>query len=142
WLLAATGRVVPRLAALAVPAALAGSRAAALGRTLALTTDAGGRVSLLAMGDLSARRTPAAPGTFHPGAAGFDQLVGQAIRDGAPCRLLSLDPALAAALGVAGLASLQVLAGALERAGAVQGEVLYEGAPYGVGYLVGVLRPS
>lgn len=143
WLLVEAGRAVPPLAALAVPDWLAGAPAAALGRALAVEQpSAGGKVGLLAMGDLSARRTPMAPATFQPGAAAFDLLVGQAVREGAPTRLLDLDPALAAVLRVAGLVPLQVLAGALEQAGAVRGEVLYEDAPYGVGYLVGVLRPS
>jgi hypothetical protein len=142
WLLGASGHATPRLAALALPAALGGAEAAALGRALALAAEPAGRVCLLAMGDLSARRTPRAPAAFHPGAAGFDQQVGRAVRDGAPRRLLDLDPALAATLAVGGLAPLQVLAGALEQAAAVGGEVLYEGAPYGVGYLVAVLRPS
>lgn len=143
WLLAEAGQAVPPLAALTVPDSLAGARAAALGRALAVEQpSAGGKVGLLAMGDLSARRTPMAPAAFHPGAAAFDLLVGQAVREGAPSRLLDLDPALAAVLRVAGLVTLQVLAGALERAGRVRGEVLYEDAPYGVGYLVGVLRPS
>jgi aromatic ring-opening dioxygenase LigB subunit len=142
WLLAATGQAVPRLAALTVPAWLDGTEAVALGRALALAGHPGDRVSLLAMGDLSARRAPAAPGTFHPCADDFDQQVGRAIRDGAPGRLLDLDQALAATLMVAGLVSLQVLAGALEEAGTVRGQVLYEDAPYGVGYLVGVLRSS
>ncbi len=142
WLLGESGLAVPRLAALAVPAALGAAGAAALGRTLALAADSAGRVGLLAMGDLSARRTPGAPAAFHPSAAAFDQQVGQAVREGAPGRLLDLDPALTATLRVAGLAPLQVLAGALEQAATVRGDVLYEGAPYGVGYLVAVLRPS
>jgi hypothetical protein len=33
-----------------------------------------------------------------------------------------------------------VLAGAFAGAGGVRGQVLYEAAPYGVGYLVGVLQ--
>jgi hypothetical protein len=146
WLLAASGQVVPGLAALAVPAALDPTTAAALGRALAALADSAGRVSLLAMGDLSARRTPAAPGAFHPAAAEFDQRAAQAIRDAAPSRLLALDPALAARLRVAGLVSLQVLAGALAANGPMggaaryRGEVLYEDAPYGVGYLVATLR--
>jgi hypothetical protein len=142
WLLEESGHQVPLLAALAVPASLACAEAVALGRLLARAADSGGRVGLLAMGDLSAGRTHMAPAAFHPGAAAFDRQVGQAVRDGAPGRLLDLDPALAAALEVAGLVPLQVLAGALERAAVVRGEVLYEDAPYGVGYLVAVLRPS
>ncbi len=142
WLLASSNHPVPRLVALTVPASLAGAEAAALGRALALAAGPRGRVGLLAMGDLSARRTAGAPATLHPGAAAFDRQVGQAVRDGTPRRLLDLDPALAVTLGVAGLAPLQVLAGALEQVGAVRGEVLYEDAPYGVGCLVGILRPS
>ncbi len=140
WLLAASGHAPHRLAALTVPSSLGGAQAAAIGRALAGATavDAG----LLVMADLSARRTARAPATLHPAAAAFDQQVGQAIRDGAPARLLDLDAALAAVLGVAGLAPLRVLAGALDQARAVRGEVLYEDAPYGVGYLVGVLSLS
>jgi hypothetical protein len=139
WLLAAAGQVVPRLAAFAVPAVLDPTAAAALGRTLASAAESAGTVSLLAAGDLSACRTPAAPGAFHPLAAEFDQRVGQAIRDAAPSRLLALDPGLAARLGVGGLVPLQVLAGALAQAGPMRGEVLYEDAPCGVGYLVATL---
>jgi hypothetical protein len=143
WLLAEAGRAaLPPMTALAVPDSLDGAQAAVLGRALALAAGSGGAVGLLAMGDLSARRTDKAPATFHPGAAAFDQQVGQALRDGAPGRLLNLDPTLAATLGVGGRVPLQVLAGALQQARAVRGEVLYEAAPYGVGYLVAVLRPS
>ena len=142
WLLARRGRPGPPLAALTVPASLAGGEAAALGRALALAASPHGRVGLLAMGDLSARRGAAAPATPHPAADAFDHQAGRAVRDGQPCRLLDLDPALAATLRVAGLAPLHVLAGALEQAGPLRGAVLYENAPYGGGYLVGTLRPS
>jgi hypothetical protein len=142
WLLARRGRPGPPLAALTVPASFAGGEAAALGRALAVAAAPHGRVGLLAMGDLSARRGTAAPATPHPAAEAFDHQAGQAVRDGQPCRLLDLDPALAATLRVAGLAPLHVLAGALEQAGPLRGAVLYEDAPYGVGYLVGTLRPS
>jgi hypothetical protein len=141
WLLAQSPHKVPRLAALTVPASLDASRAAALGRELARAASSAGRVGLLVMADLSARRTARAPASLHPAAVAFDRQVGQAVRDVAPGRLLAIDPALAAALVVGGLAPLQVLAGALERTGAARGEVLYEDAPYGVGYLVGVLSP-
>jgi hypothetical protein len=144
WLLAeaAPAETMAGLAAFAVPDSLDGAQAAALGLALSVAAGAGRTVGLLAMGDLSARRTTKAPASFHPGASAFDQQVGQALRDGAPERLLDLDPALAATLSVAGRVPLQVLAGALQQALAVRGEVLYEAAPYGVGYLVAVLRPS
>jgi hypothetical protein len=50
-----------------------------------------------------------------------------------------LDLALAAELRVGGRVPLQVLAGAFEGAARASGRILYDDAPYGVGYLVGVL---
>jgi hypothetical protein len=177
-LLAGLDRPPARSFAATVPASLGPGAAAAIGR--ALTTAArelataapgapgagarGGRVGLVAMGDLSARRTEGAPGAFQATAAGFDTSVAEAFRTATPQRLLALDPAQAADLLVAGLAPLQVLAGAFEDAAApdgvfedasapggvtrvgpgsaVRGRVLYEDAPYGVGYLVALLRAT
>jgi hypothetical protein len=118
----------------------------------------GRRVGLVVMGDLSACRTDQAPGAFRPEAAGLDASVAEAFRTARPERLLDLDPAQAADLSVAGRVPLQVLAGAFadapaagERGPAVRdrpteaappvlrGRVLYEDAPYGVGYLVALL---
>jgi hypothetical protein len=128
-----------RLVAATVPASLGPGAAAQVGRALVAAAGAHGPVGLLAMGDLSARRSAAAPGAFHPAAAGFDGSVGEAVRAGAPARLLALEPGLAAELQAAGRVPLQVLAGAFDGADGVRGQVLYEDAPYGVGYLVGVL---
>ena len=110
------------------------------------------------MGDLSACRTDRAPGALRPEAAAYDASISEAFRSATPHRLLDLDPTQAAALLVAGRVPLQVLAGAFEQrdptgeAGSgrdldrarpeVRGRVLYEGAPYGVGYLVAVLTAS
>ena len=91
------------------------------------------------MGDLSACRNERAPGALRPEAAGFDASVAEALRTGKLGRLLDLDPALAADLLVAGRVPLQVLAGAFEDGPAVHGQVLYDDAPYGVGYLVALL---
>jgi len=102
----------------------------------------GGAVGLVAMGDLSACRTDRAPGGFRPEAAAFDASVAAAFRTGAPDRLLDLDPDQAADLLAAGRVPLQVLAGALQDAPAMRGQVLYEDAPYGVGYLVALLTAS
>jgi hypothetical protein len=153
-----------RLHAATVPASLGPGAAAAVGR--ALTAAAGpppSAVGLVVMADLSACRTEGAPGAFRPEAAGFDASVAAAVRSGRLERLLALDPASAADLLVAGLVPLQVLAGAYgaeppvdggavegtgtavprERDGAAgqaaPGRVLYEDAPYGVGYLVALL---
>ena len=150
-LLAALDPPPARLFAATVPASLDPSAAAAIGRALTAAAQAapaagGGRVGLVVMGDLSACRTDQAPGAFRPEAAGLDASIAEAFRTARPERLLDLDPAQAADLSVAGRVPLQVLAGAFadapaagERGPAVRGRVLYEAAPYGVGYLVALL---
>ena len=133
-----------RLFAATVPTSLGPGAAAAIGRALAAAGNgsaAGGPVGLVVMADLSACRTEQAPGAFRAEAADFDASVAEALRTGKPARLLDLDPALAADLMVAGRVPLQVLAGAFESEPAVHGRVLYEDAPYGVGYLVALLTP-
>ena len=103
------------------------------------------RVALLAVGDGSARRSVSAPGYLDERAAPFDESVERAVRDGEPAALAALDPELAAELMADGRAAWQVLAGALTAEGAtpggLRGDVLYAGAPLGVGYLVAVLTP-
>ena len=150
-LLAALDPPPARVSAATVPASL-GPGAAATGRALTAAAQAaapagrGGRVGLVVMGDLSACRTDKAPGAFRPEAAGLDASIAEAFRTARPEGLLDLDPAQAADLSVAGRVPLQVLAGAFadtsaagERGPAVRGRVLYEDAPYGVGYLVALL---
>ena len=137
-----------RLFAATVPRSLGPRAAARIGGVLAST----GPVGLVVMADLSACRTEQAPGAFHPEAAGFDAQVGDAFRGGTPQDLLTLDPAQSAGLLVAGRVPLQVLAGAFAATAAAPGEprdaarlrgrVLYEDAPYGVGYLVALLAGS
>ena len=161
WLLdqEAQVRALPEMAAFTVPASLDVTAASAAGRTFAAavvgaaqppTGAAGaratsaartdvGRVGLLVMGDLSARRTAKAPASFHPAAEDFDRGIGDAIRKAELDRLLDVD-GLAAELRVGGMAALWLLAGALEGAGSLRGEVRYEAAPFGVGYLVGVIE--
>jgi hypothetical protein len=159
-----------RLFAAAVPVSLGPGAAAAVGRALAAAEPGGqadrrgaagapgdpamphaspsdprvggGRVGLVAMGDLSACQTERAPGALRPEAAGFDASVAEALGTGKLERLLDLDPALAADLLVAGRVPLQVLAGAFEGGSAVGGRVLYDDAPYGVGYLVALLTAA
>jgi len=142
-LLAGLDRPPARLSAATVPTSLGPGAAAAIGRALTAAarnrSAGGGPVGLVVMADLSACRTERAPGAFRAEAAEFDASVAEALRTGKPARLLDLDPALAADLLVAGRVPLQVLAGAVESEGAVGGRVLYEDAPYGVGYLVALL---
>jgi hypothetical protein len=103
------------------------------------------RVALLAMGDGSARRSAAAPGHLDPRAELFDASVEHALRDGNMAALASLDSGLARDLLATGRAAWQVLAGAMGARDAVRapaGQVLYDDAPLGVGYLVAVLGPQ
>lgn len=166
WLLdqVATERELPPVTAFGVPAGADPGEAAALGRALAAavaprtpptpatpTTRAtpappatpaapATPVGLLVMADLSARRTQRAPAAFHPGAEEFDRRIGDAIRKAELGRLLDVDPGLASTMAAGGMAALWLLAGALESAHEPHGEVLYEGGPFGVGYLVGVIE--
>jgi hypothetical protein len=100
-----------------------------------------GRTALLVMGDGSARRSEASPGPVDPRAVGFDDEVAAALAKGDPAGLAALDPALATELMVAGRAPWQVLAGAAAGA-AWRAELLYAGAPYGVGYFVACWEPA
>ena len=137
-LLAGIGTPPARLSAVTVPVSLGPRAAGTIGRALAAAGERG-PFGLVAMGDLSARRSEQAPGAFHPAAAAFDRSAAAAFRDGAPGRLLDLEPAAAAELQATGRVPLQVLAGTFTDGARPRGRVLYEDAPFGVGYLVGVL---
>ncbi|GGS47123.1 hypothetical protein GCM10010156_02300 [Planobispora rosea] len=117
----------------AVPFDASPAECAALGANLAAGT---GRVALLVMADGSACLTEKAPGYLDPRAEPYNAaIVGALARGEAP----GLDPAEAAELRVAGRAALGVLAGI---AGPFGGEVLYDDAPYGVGYFVACWSPA
>jgi hypothetical protein len=101
----------------------------------ALLADRADRVGLLVMGDASARRSLKGAGYLDPRAEPFDTEVAAAFRAGDPDALAAVDPALATDLLAAGRPAWQVLAGAA--AGRRwQAELTYDGAPYGVTYLV------
>jgi hypothetical protein len=99
----------------------------------------GARVALLAVGDGSARCTPAAPGYFDERAEAFTASTEQALREGDMAALAALDARLAAELMATGRAAWQVLAGAVGARRRVPGDLLYADAPLGVSYLVAVL---
>ncbi|PBO30235.1 TetR family transcriptional regulator [Streptomyces albidoflavus] len=67
--------------------------------------------------------------------APFDALATEALGAADTASLAGLDPVLAEELGAAGRAPWQVLAGAAAGAG-LSGKLLYDEAPYGVGYFV------
>lgn len=120
-----------------VPAATTPTAAAGLGAELA-GLDA--RVTMLCMGDGSARRTEKAPGWLDARAGSFDETVARALGEADAAALARLDPQLARDLLVAGRASWQVLAGAAT--GDWEGQLLADEAPYGVGYFVAVWAPA
>lgn len=120
--------LLPGAASHVLPPDLAPEDAARLGRDL-------GHDGLLVMGDGSARRSTAAPGYLDPRAESYDATVAHALRTADTAALLALDPALDDDLLVAGRAAWQVLAGAAGGA-TWHAELLYDAAPYGVGYFV------
>jgi len=93
------------------------------------------RVGLLVMADGSACRTLRAPGYLDPRAAAFDAAIEEAVRSGDLALLRAMDKDLARELLAAGRPGWQVLAGAMPGR-APSTEVLYEGDPFGVFYLV------
>ena len=96
---------------------------------------------LLALGDGSARRGPAAPGYLDERAIPFDTGIEQAVRAGDLAALAAVQPGLARDLMATGRPAWQVLAGALGP-GRPATEVLYAGGPFGVAYLVATYTPA
>lgn len=132
WLLARTGWGAAPVEGLGVGDVLTTDRCAETGREIARAAP---RVALLVMGDGTACRTLKAPGYFDPRAAGFDADAARALGSADVPGLLDLDEELAYELQASGRSCWQVLAGAGEGAG-LSGRLLYDAAPYGVGYLV------
>ncbi|OIK04326.1 class III extradiol dioxygenase subunit B-like domain-containing protein [Streptomyces monashensis] len=132
WLLERTGWADAPIEGLGVGEPLAPERCLATGREIGARA---GRVALLVMGDASACRTLKAPGYLDERAAPFDAAVARALGTADLAAVRALDPELAHELKASGRAPWQVLAGAAEGAD-LAGALLYEDAPYGVGYVV------
>ncbi|KNB51343.1 class III extradiol dioxygenase subunit B-like domain-containing protein [Streptomyces caatingaensis] len=132
WLLERTGWSAAPVEGLAVDAALATDACLAAGRDLAAGED---RVALLVTGDGSACRTLKAPGYLDDRAEPFDAATAAALGAADTAALAGVDADLARELQAGGRAPWQVLAGAAEGAG-LRGALLYDEAPYGVGYHV------
>jgi hypothetical protein len=95
------------------------------------------RVAMLVLGDGSACRTPQAPGHFDERAEPYDAAVAKALGSADVAALAALDREISTELQVAGRAAWQVLAGAAATVdGGFDSELLYDAAPYGVGYFV------
>jgi aromatic ring-opening dioxygenase LigB subunit len=132
WLLERTGWADAPIEGLAVGEPLTSERCIEIGRDVAARAE---RVALLVMGDASACRTLKAPGYLDDRAAPFDASVARALGAADVAALKTLDTELAYELMASGRAPWQVLSGAAEEAD-LSGALLYEDAPYGVGYLV------
>ncbi|MCC9739070.1 class III extradiol dioxygenase subunit B-like domain-containing protein [Streptomyces sp. MNU89] len=132
WLLERTRWAAAPVEGLGVGEPLSADRCAQVGREIATGAE---RVALLVMGDGSACRSVRAPGYLDERAAGFDAGVARALAEVDTEALMAVDEELAHELKAAGRAPLQVLAGAAEGAD-LDGELLYDDAPYGVGYHV------
>jgi hypothetical protein len=96
-------------------------------------------VGVLVVADGSACRSEKAPGAFDPRAEAFDGTVAAALAAADGSALVGLDAGLAAQLSCSGVPALQAL-GALD--GPWSGELLYDEAPYGVGYFVATWERS
>ncbi|MFJ4832732.1 class III extradiol dioxygenase subunit B-like domain-containing protein [Streptomyces sp. NPDC088747] len=132
WLLEHTGWSDAPVEGLGVGEPLEAERCIEVGEGIGARA---GRVALLVMGDASACRTLKAPGYLDERAAGFDAEAARALGSADVAALKAMDAELAQELKASGRAPWQVLAGAAEGAG-LGGALLYEDAPYGVGYLV------
>ncbi|MFJ6855713.1 class III extradiol dioxygenase subunit B-like domain-containing protein [Streptomyces sp. NPDC091271] len=132
WLLDRAGWGGAPVEGLGVGEPLAADRCLRAGDDLAARAR---RVALLVMGDGSACRTVKAPGYLDERAADFDAAAARALGSADVAALSALDESLAYELKAAGRAPWQVLAGAAQGAG-LGGQLLYEDAPYGVGYVV------
>ncbi|MYW67252.1 hypothetical protein GTY65_24760 [Streptomyces sp. SID8379] len=94
------------------------------------------RVGLLVMGDGTACRTLKAPGYLDERAEGVDAGIAAALRDlDADGTLARLDADLSRELKISGRAPWQILSAAWDKDNGT-GDLLYEDAPYGVGYFV------
>ncbi|MFF8035100.1 class III extradiol dioxygenase subunit B-like domain-containing protein [Streptomyces sp. NPDC016626] len=133
WLLERTGWADAPLEGRGVGAALAAERCVEEGERIAARAE---RVALLVMGDASACRTLKAPGYLDERAAPFDAGIARALGAADTGALRALDTGLARELKASGRAPWQVLAGAAAGNPSLEGALLYEDAPYGVGYLV------
>ena len=133
WLLERSGWRGP-VQGLSVPDYLEPRLCAENGRHLA---EAAERVGLLVLGEGSARHSVKAPGYLDERAEAFDAGVARALASAdADGGLAALDDELAFELMASGRAPWQVLTGAA--ADGLRASLLYQAAPYGVGYLVAV----
>jgi aromatic ring-opening dioxygenase LigB subunit len=101
----------------------------------------GRRVAFVASCDWGHTHKASGPYGYHPAAAAVDALVVQALRDGAPGRLIDLDAQQVQDAAIDGLWQTLMLAGALEHT-PMRGEVLCYEAPSYYGMIVAAFTPT
>ncbi|MBF9073784.1 class III extradiol dioxygenase subunit B-like domain-containing protein [Streptacidiphilus fuscans] len=129
WLLERAGWDGPAFG-LAVPDYLEQALCRENGLELARSAE---RVGVLILGEGSARRTLKAPGYLDERAKPFDAAVAAGLAEG---EVPPLDSELAFDLMASGRAPWQVLSGAAEGSAISAARLLFDDAPYGVGYFV------
>lgn len=99
--------------------------------------------ALLVVADGANTLTDKAPGAFDARSADVQSMLDTALADGDCGALELLEPALCSAIGLSGRAAWQTLSAVFggENGGPSKSEALYAGAPYGVGYDVGMWWP-
>ncbi|MGH3424784.1 MAG: class III extradiol dioxygenase subunit B-like domain-containing protein [Nocardioidaceae bacterium] len=129
WLLDRAGVVLPREYSQVT------GRAAATGHT---------RTALLVMADGTAKRSTQAPGYLDERAEAFDADIAKALAAGDAEALERLDPAVGEELWVRGIPALHTLGATFRAQGGTvpAARLLYDAAPYGVGYFVALWRRS
>lgn len=95
-------------------------------------------VAFIASGDLSHRLSPAGPYGFSAKGAVFDGLIKNIFSSGQLQKLLNIDLSLASEAGECGLRPLAIMAGVFAETPFKSQLLSYE-APFGIGYLVGLL---
>jgi aromatic ring-opening dioxygenase LigB subunit len=111
-----------------------------MGETLRrAASEHGKKWALLASGDMSHRLAPGAPAGFHPQAERFDRLVLKCVESGEYGSISSLDPNLRDIAAEDIVDSLEIARAALQGDSLGRKVLSYEG-PFGVGYLVAILR--
>jgi len=114
-----------------------------LARGQRLVAELAGDWSLVVLVDGASTHAAPGAGRVDERAAGFDAAVATALATADADALADLDAGLAAQLGAQGRAAWQVLAGVARGAGTRwTPELLYTGAPYGVGYHVAIWQAS
>lgn len=120
---------------------LSAARCAQVGRELRSVMDAQPETwGVLVIGDGATTLTSKAPGSFDDRAENVQRRIDDALATADVAALSALDRELCLEVGVSGLQAWQTLVGVVGDEH-IDARTLYRGAPFGVGYFVGVWEP-